>query len=109
MKIGRPPRKLYCQAKAAIGVAVGRAMKPVGKPDAGNPHVRFDERGRETEHFFSEAPPRPSSTLQIKGRKRHIVTDTLGFLVFVLIHPADIRDRDGAPAVLKAIHPAFPM
>ena len=24
------------------------AMKPVGKPDAGNPHVRFDERGWET-------------------------------------------------------------
>jgi hypothetical protein len=24
-------------------------MKSVGKPDAGNPHVRFDERGRETE------------------------------------------------------------
>src|SRR5512142_1705633 len=23
-------------------------VKPVGKPDAGNPHVRFDERGRET-------------------------------------------------------------
>ena len=25
------------------------ATKPVGKPDAGNPHVRFDERGWETE------------------------------------------------------------
>jgi hypothetical protein len=25
-------------------------MKPVEKPDAGNLHVRFDERGRETEH-----------------------------------------------------------
>jgi hypothetical protein len=25
------------------------ALKPVGKPDAGNPHVRFDERGGETE------------------------------------------------------------
>ena len=47
-KIGRLPRKLYCQAKVAIGVAVGRVMKSVGKPDAGNPHVRFDERGRET-------------------------------------------------------------
>jgi hypothetical protein len=23
-------------------------MKPVGEPDAGNPHVRFDERGGET-------------------------------------------------------------
>jgi len=29
--------------------AVCPAMKPVGKPDAGNPHVRFDERGGETE------------------------------------------------------------
>ena len=29
--------------------AVSLAMKPVGKPDAGNPHVRFDERGGETE------------------------------------------------------------
>ena len=24
-------------------------MNAVGKPDAANPHVRFDERGRETE------------------------------------------------------------
>ncbi|MBU4272506.1 MAG: hypothetical protein KKA28_11655, partial [Planctomycetes bacterium] len=24
--------------------------KPVGEPDAGNPHVRFDEREVETEH-----------------------------------------------------------
>src|ERR1051325_1919772 len=29
--------------------AVCLGVKPVGKPDAGNPHVRFDERGRETE------------------------------------------------------------
>ena len=28
---------------------VGLAMKPVGKPDAGNRHVQFDEWGRETE------------------------------------------------------------
>ena len=34
-------------------------MKPVGKPDAGNRHVRFDERGRET----GLTPPRLSSTL----------------------------------------------
>ncbi len=34
--------------RAPRAYAVGLAMKPVGKPDAGNPHVRFDERGRET-------------------------------------------------------------
>ncbi len=35
-------------------------MNPVGKPDAGKPHVRFDERGRETWPCW---PTRPSSTL----------------------------------------------
>jgi hypothetical protein len=44
------PNKLYGKAKAApLGRRRGPAMKSVGKPDAGNPHVRFDERGRETE------------------------------------------------------------
>jgi RNA-directed DNA polymerase len=33
-----------CTARHAVGLA----MKPLGKPDARNPHVRFDERGRET-------------------------------------------------------------
>ena len=35
-----------------------------GKPDAGNPHVRFDERGGETERSCMLKPPRPSSTPQ---------------------------------------------
>ena len=37
----------------------GPDRKSVGKPDAGNRHVRFDERGRET----GLRAPRPSSTL----------------------------------------------
>jgi transposase len=36
------------------------------------------------------------------GRKRHIITDTLGLMLFAVIHAADIQDRDGAPGVLKA-------
>ena len=39
---------------------------------------------------------------KLKGRKRHIITDTCGYLLFVLVHTADIQDRDGAPDVLKA-------
>jgi transposase len=42
-------------------------MKPVGKPDAGKLHVRFDERGGETERVFN-APPRSFSTL-LKAHK----------------------------------------
>jgi transposase len=45
---------------------------------------------------------------KVKGRKRHIVTDTSGLLVGVVVHPADIQDRDGAGIVIQAIHDLFP-
>ena len=45
---------------------------------------------------------------KVKGRKRHIITDTCGFLLFILVHAADIQDRDGAVDVLKAIRLRFP-
>jgi len=34
---------------------VSLAVKPVGKPDAGNSHVRFDERGWETGRRLASA------------------------------------------------------
>jgi transposase len=46
---------------------------------------------------------------RIKGRKRHIVTDTTGLLVGLEIHSAGIQDRDGAPGVLKAVGARYPM
>ncbi len=45
---------------------------------------------------------------KIKGRKRHIVVDTLGLMVGLMVHSADIQDRDGAPAVLKTILKRWP-
>ncbi len=45
---------------------------------------------------------------EIKGRNRHILTDTLGHLVGLVVHPADIQDRDGAARVLNAIHARYP-
>lgn len=45
---------------------------------------------------------------KVKGRKRHIVVDTLGLLVGVVVHAADIQDRDGAPAVLNSILKRWP-
>ncbi len=45
---------------------------------------------------------------KIKGRKRHILTDTGGLLITALVHGADIQDRDGAPGVLAPIRSAFP-
>ena len=45
---------------------------------------------------------------KIRGRKRHILTDTCGFLIFILVHAADVQDRDGAVDVLKAVRFRFP-
>ncbi len=45
---------------------------------------------------------------KIKGRKRHILTDTEGNLVRAVVHTADIQDRDGAPLVLAQIVQRFP-
>jgi transposase len=42
---------------------------------------------------------------KIKGRKRHIITDTLGLLVGLVIHAADVQDRDGAPMLLASKGP----
>ena len=44
----------------------------------------------------------------MKGRKRHIVVDTLGLLLAVAVHPADIQDRDGARLVLPRLLGRFP-
>jgi Transposase and inactivated derivatives len=40
---------------------------------------------------------------KINGRKRHILVDTLGLLIAVVVHPADIQDRDGAKLVLAML------
>src|SRR5271165_4749152 len=72
------PNKLYGKAKATpIGRRRGPAVKSVGKPDALIGHVRFDERGRETERLAKPqaAAPFLDSTKREKtakiGRRRH--------------------------------------
>ena len=61
-KIQTLQRKLYRKAKEERNrpwrrrlrlevFSVRLAVKPVGEPDAGNRHVRFDERGWKTEQL----------------------------------------------------------
>jgi transposase len=45
---------------------------------------------------------------KVKGRKRHIVVDTIGLMVGLVVHAADIQHRDGAPVVLKSILKRWP-
>ncbi|MHA2303609.1 MAG: IS5 family transposase [Candidatus Thorarchaeota archaeon] len=40
---------------------------------------------------------------QVKGRKRHILVDTMGLLLIVLVHAANIQERDGAKLLPKGV------
>jgi len=44
---------------------------------------------------------------KVNGRKRHILVDTLGLLLMVIVHAADIQDRDGAKLVLEKVRERF--
>ena len=45
---------------------------------------------------------------KIKGRKRHIVTDTLGNMLECVVHGADVQDRDGAPGLIERSCDTYP-
>jgi putative transposase len=42
---------------------------------------------------------------KVKGRKRHILVDTVGHLLKVVVHAANLQDRDGAKLLLAALLP----
>ena len=41
------------------------------------------------------------------GRKRHLLVDTLGLILHVVVHSAAIQDRDGARLVLNILRERF--
>jgi transposase len=45
---------------------------------------------------------------KIKGKKRHILVDTLGLLLHAVVHPADIQERDGGVLVLSTLFGLYP-
>src|SRR5262245_17560017 len=45
---------------------------------------------------------------KVKGRKRHLIVDTLGLLIALVVQPADVQDYDGAPEVVARAKARFP-
>ncbi len=45
---------------------------------------------------------------KVTGRKRHVLVDTLGLLLAVVVTPANVQDYDGAKLVFDKIGRTFP-
>ncbi len=102
MGVGRhtephPPRPVRRDAGA------GRAG---GKPDHSD--HRQPERQGSPQRGASLDPSGYAAGKKVIGRKRHILTDTLGLLLAVTVHSASMQDRDGAEALLQEARRTFP-
>jgi hypothetical protein len=77
------------------------SRKEEGERDGGD--HRFPDRERSSEKGPSLDPSGYDAGNKFKGRKRHILVDTLGLLLSVVVHPADVQERDGAFMLLRRV------
>jgi transposase len=85
-------------------VLVERARRAVGRKPTPSAGIIDSQTIKTTE---SGGPRGFDPAKRMKGRKRHLVTDTEGSLLVLQVHPADIQDNHGAVPLLKAARRAF--
>ena len=88
------------------GLASGCATRRVPKPRKKAPAAAIPD-SQSVKTSGQGGPCGYDASKKIKGRKRHLLTDTLGWLLGVEITAANVQDRDGAKPLLRRAKVAF--
>ena len=83
-----------------VRTAAGRAAEPTA--------ALVDSQSIRTSNNVPEASQGIDAGKRIKGRKRHIVTDTMGLLLVVMVTAAGIQDTTGGRLLMDAVGAGFP-
>lgn len=92
--------RLHDTLRERVREAEGREAQPTAAIIDAQSVKGADTVGRDTRGY--------DAGKKTNGRKRHIVVDTIGLMVIVLVTAANVQDRDGARPALEAVRRAFP-